>query len=373
MRWLLRLMKKILTSTAALFAAVFLIFPCNTLAQSSEEPVADQTQEVQTSINQIRNPDGMLYAYIVLLFNDNPHFVNLIQEGSIPASKFMQPGDFNIREYRNYLNSVKTQPIYTIAAAMYDVYMNPVRYTKKDLEEIERALEARKVILRFSANHTAAGRASIDYCIYGMRSSVSIKHPLFEVNEKIFNIRPLIYYDEFSTSNSTFYFDMIYINPDEVKMDYQITRNILLNKNVDMMFFVGSRVSDDIKACLKKAFSNSNNIRDEIWRMFVIHEITHKILDNHYNFYDQVIGEEMALTSTIYANPYLGLAVMYSYIDYNSMNPHRIAALNYLRFVAQETSNKKIVDDPSQIKNLPEQEILRVTKLHFLSLKKVLK
>ena len=107
--------------------------------------------------------------------------------------------------------------------------------------------------------------------------------------------------------------------------------------------------------------------------MFEIHEITHKVLNNHYSFYDQVIGEEMALSSTIYANPYLGLAVLYSYLDYNAMNPHRIAALNYLRFMAQETSNKKIVDDPSLVKTLPDQEIVRLTKLHFLSLKKILK
>jgi hypothetical protein len=81
----------------------------------------------------------------------------------------------------------------------------------------------------------------------------------------------------------------------------------------------------------------------------------------------------MALSSTIYSNPYLGLSVMYSYLDYNAMNPHRIAALNYLRFIAQETSNKKIIDDPSQIKTMPEQEIVRLTKLHFLSLKKILR
>jgi hypothetical protein len=97
------------------------------------------------------------------------------------------------------------------------------------------------------------------------------------------------------------------------------------------------------------------------------------VLNNHYNFYEQVTGEELALSSTIYANPYLGLAVMFSYLDYNAMNPHRIAALNYLRFVAQETSNKKIIDNPSLILTLPEPELLRLTKMHFNTLKRILK
>ena len=31
------------------------------------------------------------------------------------------------------------------------------------------------------------------------------------------------------------------------------------------------------------------------------------------------------------------------------------------------------IDDPSQIRSLPEQEIVRLTKLHFMSLKKILR
>jgi hypothetical protein len=105
---------------------------------------------------------------------------------------------------------------------------------------------------------------------------------------------------------------MIYINMDEVMNDSLIAANIIKGKNIRSLFFVGSRVTDDIKFCLQKAFSEKSNIRDEIWEMFVIHELTHKMINNHYNYFDQVNGEELSLMSTVYAKPYLGLSIMYS-------------------------------------------------------------
>jgi hypothetical protein len=360
------------SAIVVILSCVLSVLPLN--ISSAQQSDGDDTSGSGYSSNlmNIRNSNGKLYAYIVLLFNENPHFVNLIQEDSIPL-KLMQADDFNVKSYKNYLQSIKSLPHYPMASIMLDVYLNPSHYTRRDMNEIEKSLEQRNVIFRISTITTPAGRASLDYCILGQKTLVNIKHPLFDVNEKIYNIRPLIYYDEFSTSNSTFYFDMIYINPDEVQNDYIIARNILYNKNVDTMFFVGARITDDIKQCLKRSFSSTTGIKTEIWKMFEIHELTHKVLNNHYNFYEQVTGEELALSSTIYANPYLGLAVMFSYLDYNAMNPHRIAALNYLRFVAQETSNKKIIDNPSLILTLPEPELLRLTKMHFNTLKRILK
>jgi hypothetical protein len=356
----------------AVMLPLLLFAPADIWAQGGEGDDGSSTQEYSSSLINIRNTNGKLYAYIQLLYMENQHFVNMIQEDSIPH-KLMQTENFNVRAYRNYLSSIKSLQIFSVASSMLDLYLSPSRFSRREVSELERALESRNIILRVSANQTSAGRSMLDYCILGQRSLVNIKHPLFEVNEKIYNIRPLIYYDEFSTSNSTFYFDMIYINPEEVQNDFIIANNVLHNKNVDTMFFVGARITEDTKACLRKAFVNAPDIKVEIWKMFEIHELTHKILNNHYNFFDQVVGEEMALSSTIYANPYLGLAVLYSYLDYNATNPHRIAALNYLRFVALETSNRKIIDDPSQVRLLAEQEILRLTKLHFISLKRVLK
>jgi hypothetical protein len=155
--------------------------------------------------------------------------------------------------------------------------------------------------------------------------------------------------------------------------DYIIGRNALAGKSVRSMFFVGARVSEDIASCLKRAFANGKPIKTEILRMFEIHELTHKILNNHYNFYDQVIGEELALSSTIYSNPYLGLSVLYSYLDYNVINPHRIAAMNFVRFAASRTRNTDMIDNPSLVRGLDEEEILKLAREHFSSIMKTLK
>ncbi|MBP7602541.1 MAG: hypothetical protein KBA15_01325 [Spirochaetes bacterium] len=324
----------------------------------------------QSFIN-IRTPNGKLYAYVVLLFNENPHFVNMIQEYSISVEK-MQKDGFHIAEYRNYLKNLREPAIYRIAEQLLNVSLQPKKYPDRVLDSLREVLEKRNIILRFSRDRRGGDdeRILLDYCIFGARKPLTISHPLFNTSERFYNIIPFIYYDEFSTSNSTFYFDMIYINPEEVQNDYVIARRVLAAENVDSMFFVGARVSEDIKYCLARAFDNSKSIRGEIWKLFEIHELTHKILNNSFNYFDQVMGEELALSSTIYANPYLGLAVLYAYLDYNSTNPHRIAAINFIRYVAAETGRKDIVENASLMKNLSQAEIQRLSRLHFNSLVK---
>lgn len=313
----------------------------------------------------IRNSNGKLYAYIVLLFNENPHFVNLIQEDSI-TQETMKIKNYHISAYKNYLKTIKIHKLKKRAKTILNIFLNPDKYSKTSLNSFEKKLEQNDIVIRFSKSpKNSQKNISLDYCIYGKRNLIVIKHPHLKINEKIFNIRPFIYYDEFSTSNSTFYFDMIYINPEEVENDYIISRRILSNKPVESMFFVGARISEDIKYCLKKSFNNKKSIKNEIWKMFEVHEITHKILNNHYNFYDQVTGEELALSSTVFENPYLGLAVMYSYLDYNAMNPHRIGALNLIRFIAKELKKPELLENPSKIKNFNRNKIKKISRLHF--------
>lgn len=326
----------------------------------------------QGNLINIRSTNGKFYAYIVLLFNENPHFVNLIQADSV-SLKMMQREGFHVIEYKNYLKTIPDVKQRKIAEHMLEIYLSHDRLPHKALKEVERTLEGYNVILRFTRDNAAGKKLVLDYCIYGRKKLIRISHPLFNIREKVFNIQPLIYYDEFSTSNSTFYFDMIYINPEEVQNDYLIAKNILAGKSVKSMFFVGARVSEDIATCLKRAFAGGKPIKSEILRMFEIHELTHKLLNNHYNFYDQVIGEELALSSTIYANPYLGLSVLYSYLDYNVINPHRIAAMNFVRFAASRTRNTDMIDNPSLVYQLGEEEILKLAREHFNAIIKTLK
>lgn len=321
----------------------------------------------------IRSTNGKLYAYIVLLFNENPHFVNLIQEDSIPL-ELMQNDQFHVKQYQQYLNSVKDHSLKKLARRVLELYTSPGKFDSAEIEKIQSQLEKRNVILRFSRSRMERiEKMVLDYCIFGKKRPVNIAHPLFNISERIYNIQPFIYYDEFSTSNSTFYFDMIYINPEEVHNDYIIARRIMEHQPVNSMFFVGAHVSEDIVYCLKHAFSGKSDIKSEIWRLFEIHELTHKILNNHYDIYDQVTGEELALSSTIYYNPYLGLAVMYSYLDYNAINPHRMAASNFIKFISRYTDNTVYINDPSQVKKISADEIKKIARQHFHTTLKGLK
>ncbi|TFH41210.1 MAG: hypothetical protein E4G96_05945 [Chrysiogenales bacterium] len=195
----------------------------------------------------IKSINGKFYAYIELLFNENPHFVNMIQKDNIPM-RIMGHEGFHIKEYKNYLKTVWDQRQKSLANMLLSIYLEPRKYDLKALRSVEEVLVGRNIILKFSKDMNAwSEKVSLDYCIFGKKRPVEVKHPFFEIKEIIYNIQPFIYYDEFSTSNSTFYFDMIYINPVEVDNDYIIAKNILNGDNVNSMFFVGSQITDDIK------------------------------------------------------------------------------------------------------------------------------
>jgi len=314
----------------------------------------------------IKTVNGKFYAYIVLLFNENPHFVNLIQKGTISLKEIGNEG-FSVRAYRSYLSSNRQDTrLADEAELILKIFLEPDQFSDSQLRQIENNLTKRNIILRFYREGAYRGaRLTLDYCIYGEKIRIDITHPLFETAEQMYYIRPYIYYDEFSTSNSTFYHDMIYINPDEVYNDYIIAKNIISGKDIKSMFFVGSKVTEEIKFCLIMAFKNNQSIKNEIWKMFVIHELTHKFLNNQFNNYDQITGEEVSLSSTIYANPYLGLAVMYSYLNYGAMNPHRMAAMNYIAFLSDNSGNRDLMNNPGQIRYLTPERIKELSKNHF--------
>ncbi len=357
----------------ALFAGCILLCSSAPLYPDLGLSETNTTYHSRSKLINIRSTNGKLYAYIVLLFNENPHFVNLIQEDSIPL-KLMQNEGFHVKQFTHYLKSIKDSSLKRTAKEVLELYEHPSNFKSRQMEALQKKLEKRNVVLRFSRSQVGnTNRVVLDYCIFGKKTPVNIAHPLFNISERIYNIQPFIYYDEFSTSNSTFYFDMIYINPEEVHNDYIIAKKVLQGKSVNSMFFVGAHVSEEIRYCLKHAFTGKKNIKSEIWRLFEIHELTHKILNNHYEIYDQVTGEELALSSTVFYNPYLGLAVMYSYLDYNAINPHRIAASNFLKFIARHTGNNMYIKKPSSVKDLSANEIKKIARQHFNTTVKDLK
>lgn len=311
--------------------------------------------------------NGKFYAYIVLLYNENQHFVNLIQKGAISTKEMANTG-FHIKAYKAYLATIHDPRLAAEAELMLKLYLEPDNYGELKLRDIEKQLLKRNIVVRFSQDFSNRNMPlSLLYIIYGEKIRINIRHPLVELDEEIYYIKPYIYYDEFSTSNTTLHYDLIYISPDEVNNDYSIVKEVLAGKEIKHRFYVGSKVTDDIRYCLARSFSDTSSIKAEIWKMLVIHELTHKYLDNKFRYFDQVTGEEISLSSTIYSNPYLGLSVMYSYLNYGQMNPHRIAAMNYLTYIAESSGNKKLISNPGMVKYLPVEKLREYTKNHFFS------
>lgn len=347
-----------------LLISLILFIQFNSVQAAENHQLRDDSF-LQGEIHNLRSTNGKLYAYTVFLFNDNIEFVNLIQKDTIPVD-VLGNESLRIKEYKSYLETIKDPAIKKLAHLLLALYLEPKKYSDIELRQIEKTLADKFIIVRFSKNlNMGPDRLLLDYCIYGRKTEILVKHPLLEMKEKIYNIQPFIYYDELSTSNSTFYFDMIYINPDEVQNDYIIASKIKKGENIRSMFFVGSRVSDNIRYCLWRSFKDNPDIKDEITRMLIIHELTHKILHNKYTYVDQVVGEELSLGSTIYANAYLGMSVLYSYLNYNTINPHRIAAMNFIKYIASKTGKNEFINNPGRVKYIPEKELKAFAKEHF--------
>lgn len=346
-----------------LISSVFFSSALNTIYADNYKP--DYSADYSYSSVSLNTVNGKFYAYIVLLFNENQHFVNLIQKGTISLKEMGNFG-FNVKAYKNYLGTIQDQKLLEEAQLLLKVYLEPQLFPESELKEIEKHLLKRNVVLKFYADKTGNNAPlSLDYIIYGEKIRIDIKHPLLELEEEMYYIKPYIYYDEFSTSNTTLYYDLIYISPDEVNNDYIIAKGVLTGKEIKSRFFVGSKVTEDIRYCLLRSFRDSSTIKAEIWRMFVIHELTHKYMDKKFRSFDQVTGEEISLSSTIYSNQYLGLSVLYSYLNYGQMNPHRIAAVNYISYISQASGNRELVNNPGLVKTLPMDKLKEWTKSHF--------
>ncbi|HNX24791.1 MAG TPA: hypothetical protein PKG60_12145, partial [Spirochaetota bacterium] len=164
----------------------------------------------------IKTVNGKFYAYIVLLFNENPHFVNLIQKGTVSLKEIGVEG-FHVKAYRSYLTTIQDAKHLEECELILKVFLEPDLFSDTFLRQLENNLAKRNIILKFYREGVFKGaQITLDYCIYGEKIKIDIRHPLFDSNDEMYYIKPYIYYDEFSTSNSTFYYDMIYINPDEV-------------------------------------------------------------------------------------------------------------------------------------------------------------
>ena len=140
--------------TVIFFFIIFLaIILSNSIVQIKEVRAEISSEywdkNFQKSNIRIKSVTGQFYAYIVLLFNDNPYYLNLIQEDSIDPN-IEQNESFYIKEYSNYLKSLKNHDEKKMAELLMDVYLHPNKFSEKILESIQDKLAKLNIILKFS-------------------------------------------------------------------------------------------------------------------------------------------------------------------------------------------------------------------------------
>lgn len=327
-----------------------------------------------TSGSAIKSTNGKFYAYINFLYYSNVYFVNLIQPNSVSHND-VQSDSSKIRAYQNYIRTLRDENLKNDATILLNLYKNPSLFDKQKIEQIAKKLENRNIVISFSIDDVPSRKINLNYCIYGKKKLLQVSHPLFDFSETIYNIIPMISYPEISVSNSMTYDDIIYVSQEEIANDSGIAQRVLAGKNVSAFLFNGARVNSEISYCLRKAFTGKESeIIKDMTRMFEIHELSHKILYNKYKIQDPVTHEEFALSSTIYDNPFLGLAIMYSYLDYDNLTQHKLAALNYIRYIANHSGKSILMEKPELIaKEFSAEELKTISKNHFDSLRQVLK
>src|SRR4030042_2829107 len=118
-------------------------------AQLYDESYNNYNYNYNAEAINIKSINGKLYAYIVLLFNENPHFVNMIQKDSIPL-KIMGDEGFHVKEYKSYLNSLRDKKLKNLANILLTIYLEPKKFDTKSLHNVEEILTVRNIILKFS-------------------------------------------------------------------------------------------------------------------------------------------------------------------------------------------------------------------------------
>lgn len=163
-------------------------FPVNSVAemfQSDLQSVIDYKYKHSTM--SIKTVNGKFYAYVVLLFNENPHFVNIIQKGTISIKEIGNEG-FHIKAYRNYISSIQEQNLQREASLLLRLYNEPDQFSENHINEITSSLARRNIILKFRregyGKHTII---TLDYCIFGEKIKL-ILNTLYSNTMKIFII-----------------------------------------------------------------------------------------------------------------------------------------------------------------------------------------
>ena len=163
----------------AIAFSFMLFFMSGSPDSSSAEMFQSDLQSVieykyKYSTMSIKTVNGKFYAYVVLLFNENPHFVNIIQKGTISIKEIGNEG-FHIKAYRNYINTIQEQNLQKDAALLLKLYNEPDTFSESQIQDITASLARRNIIIKFRREgYRGQTQRTLDYCFFGEKIKIDI-------------------------------------------------------------------------------------------------------------------------------------------------------------------------------------------------------
>ena len=309
-----------------------------------------------------------LYAHMMLLYNENVHFVNKIETEKISANELFEDEAVNHSRYIKYMNSIKDAKLKSLADKLLHIYKNINDNNAENLTTVEKSLEKENILTKFVIEN-GSNRVSVDYIFYGKREKLTVKSPFFKDSDDCYNIIPFIRYDEFSTTNTTFHKNHIFIKNDEMIYDYKTLMDILSGKN-SISTFLGVPIDNNIKKAVSKAYSEKNCTFKDIRRLTEILLITMKLGTDKLQITKTELNRACGISAVINDSPYEGLIILFAYLQYNKKTEYSIAAKNFIKFASEKTGNMSISDDPSLLITLEKNELKSIANEYFLNISK---
>ncbi len=317
-----------------------------------------------TKYGNLFSANGKLYSYIFMLINENPYFVNIITNNSVSTGS-MNEG-FEVELYRKYVETISDKKLKGLAQQIFHIYNNPPGNSTTLLANIEKLLLQYDIIAKLTIGKWYDGRPRLisDYMIFGVKEKIQVKHPFFSDTSHIYSVKPKIHYDEMTSSNNTFYKDLIYIHEQDVHDDVLVINLILANNKNYTMYLNGGLVNQDVEFWAKGAFAGGRVIEQEVRNIQTIYLLTIKLLESRYPLYDKKLVHGMAMASTIFNNPCLGMSYLHAYNSYKKDDPRYSAAQDLLKYLTANNSNENGAGE-KDIKQLKDSFIRQVVKQYF--------
>ncbi len=306
-----------------------------------------------------------LYAYMMLLFNENVHLVNKIETEKITVNELFQNESVNHTRFIKYMNSINDMKIRLLAQGMFEYFKDRNSFTPEKINTLAKSLEDINILVKFNINNNSGN--FVDYLLFGKREKLTTRSPFFKDEVDYYNIIPFLHYDDLTTSSVTIYPNCIYINMREAAYDHKVFLDILSGKN-SIAQYLGVSIDDNIRCAVKKAYPVKKCSINDVRRLSESLLLGMQIAREKLNIKELPLSRAFGITSAIYDSPYEGLILLFAYLQYDKKTDYAVSAKSFVKFVSDKTGNKLITEDPSILCSMGKAELKNIADEYYLYL-----